>query len=81
MLKEEFLPYMPVVMPIVLAAAALDPQLKFLEEGNGESEEDDEDLLDRAEGAQKFSLKTSMLEEKVRIWFCSRRCFNFSDSM
>ena len=29
-LKEEFLPYMPVVMPIVLAAAALDPQLRHV---------------------------------------------------
>lgn len=30
-LKAEFVPYLPVVMPIVLQAASLDPKLQFME--------------------------------------------------
>jgi hypothetical protein len=30
-LKQEFVPYLPMVMPIVLQAASLDPKLQFME--------------------------------------------------
>lgn len=70
-LKTDFLPYMPAVMPVVLRAAALNPELEFLrgggndDDGSNDDEADLDEALDAAEGVKKWSMKTSVLEEKA----------------
>ena len=77
-LKKEFIPFLPEVVPIVLAAAKLDPQLNLGQHNSDDDDDDFEDTLDAAEGGgEKYSLKTSILEEKANG--CSMLCSFASD--
>ncbi|KAL4855412.1 Importin-5 [Chlorella vulgaris] len=72
-LGQDFLPYLQLVMPPLLAAAQLKPDVNVidLEDTDGE-EEDDEDIETFVVGGKRVSLHTSVLEEKATA--CNMIC-------
>ncbi|KAF8055485.1 IPO5 [Scenedesmus sp. PABB004] len=63
-LGPEFLPYLPVVMPPLLAAAALEPEMKVADPG-GDDLDDDDDVEHIQLGDKVLAIRTSSLEEKA----------------
>lgn len=72
-LGQEFIPYMPIVMPSLLRSARLDPDVKVLEaDDEEEEEEEDEDIERIPVGDKMITIRTSNLEEKATA--CSMLC-------
>ncbi|KAF6254101.1 armadillo-type protein [Scenedesmus sp. NREL 46B-D3] len=63
-LGPEFLPYLPVVMPPLLAAARLEPEMK-VHDPELEEYEDDDDVEHIQLGDKVLAIRTSSLEEKA----------------
>ena len=74
-LGQDFIPFLPIVMPAMLEAAQLEPDVTVLEgsdaEGEGD-EEEDEDVETIYVGDKRISLHTSILEEKGNA--CTMLC-------
>eukprot|EP00798_Chlamydomonas_sp_ICE-L_P025737 gene25737-11397_t len=70
-LKEEFLPYLQIVMPPLLKSARLDPDVK-VKEADEDDEDDDEDLERIPIGDKTITIRTSCLEEKATA--CNMLC-------
>ena len=74
----DFVPYLPIVMPSMLAAARLEPDIVVRDgaESDGDDvdgdEDDDEDVETFFVGGKRVSLHTSMLEEKANA--CTMLC-------
>lgn len=78
-LGADFIPYLPVVMPPMLEAARLQPDIVVRENGAEGDEDgtssvgdDDEDVETFMVGGKRVSLHTSILEEKANA--CSMLC-------
>ncbi len=69
-LGQDFVPYLPVVMPPMLKAASEKGGIKFLNEDEEESEDDDKEMF--SVGGKRVSLHTSILDEKATA--CSMLC-------
>ncbi|CED85608.1 Karyopherin (importin) beta 3 [Phaffia rhodozyma] len=66
-LKEDFAPYLPVVMPSLLKSAALSPELSVVnEEDNQEEMGDNWDVVDI--GGQSIGIKTSSIEQTAEAF-------------
>jgi len=85
-LEADFLPYLPIVMPSLLASAGAKPDITVRNLGeddeedlegeeNGEEEEDDVETF--LLGGKRVSLKTSILDEKATA--CSMVCLFAAD--
>ncbi|OQR84814.1 importin-like protein [Achlya hypogyna] len=73
-LKEDFVPYLPVLVPRLLAQALTPPDIVILDVHENELEDDDEDLGEgieqvvvdvRGQGKKKVQIQTSSLDEKL----------------
>ncbi|KAI7835878.1 hypothetical protein COHA_010225 [Chlorella ohadii] len=72
-LGQDFLPYMPLVMPPLLAAAQLKPDVVVSDNLDGEEEEDDDGETETfIVGGKRVSLHTSVLDEKATA--CNMIC-------
>jgi hypothetical protein len=68
---DEFLPYLNVVMPPLLATAALKPDVR-VRDADDDADEDEEDVELIAVGDQILSIRTSVLEDKATA--CNMLC-------
>ncbi|KAL6755245.1 armadillo-type protein [Haematococcus lacustris] len=74
-LGQEFVPYLPVVMPPLLKSAAMEADIKVTdaEEDGAEEEEDEDPDVERIQmGDKMVSIRTSSLEEKATA--CNMLC-------
>lgn len=84
-LGSDFIPYLPLVMPSLLASAKAKPDVVVNTdsdqedhiEGGDEDDEDDEDVETFLLGGRRVSLKTSILEDKATA--CHMICLLASD--
>ncbi|KAK9821719.1 hypothetical protein WJX81_003315 [Elliptochloris bilobata] len=72
-LGDEFLPYLGLVMPPLLAAAQLKPDVHITDAGSDADEADDDEEVETIYmGDRKISIRTSVLEEKATA--CNMLC-------
>jgi len=73
-LGHDFLPYLQVVMPPLLQAARLEPDVsvKYLDDDDDDDEDQNEDVETLIIGDRKICIRTSTLEEKSTA--CSMLC-------
>ncbi|KAK9810031.1 hypothetical protein WJX72_003666 [[Myrmecia] bisecta] len=71
-LGEEFLPYLNIVMPQLLASAQLKPDVHITDNDSDGEDEDDDEVETIYLGDRKISIRTSVLEEKATA--CNMLC-------
>ncbi|KAL6776649.1 IPB2 [Auxenochlorella protothecoides x Auxenochlorella symbiontica] len=71
-LGQEFIPYLQVVMPALIASVELKPDVTVAAGDDSDVEDEDEDTETFILGDRKISLRTSLLEEKATA--CSMIC-------
>ena len=64
-LGEEFVPYLPYVMPPLLTSASIKPDVTIRNADDADDEEESDDVATYDVGDQKISINTAVLEEKA----------------
>lgn len=65
-LKNDFAPYLPTVMPLLLRTASSKPEMTILDEdGEGGPAVDDAEYQTINIGGQRIGIRTAVLDEKV----------------
>uniref|UniRef100_A0A7R9V0M6 TOG domain-containing protein n=1 Tax=Chlamydomonas euryale TaxID=1486919 RepID=A0A7R9V0M6_9CHLO len=71
-LGQEFLPYLEIVMPSLLASAKIEPEVKVRDAEEDNNDDEDEDCEKILVGDRLITIRTSSLEEKVTA--CNMLC-------
>eukprot|EP00899_Mesostigma_viride_P014218 jgi/Mesvir1/22798/Mv14182-RA.3 len=71
-LGQEFLPYMPIVMPPLMRSVQLKPDVTITDADSDDEEDEDDEVETIRIGSKRIGIRTSVLEEKATA--CNMLC-------